>query len=176
MMFSFGPPVGPLGLTAVQVFVGLTVLLVIFENAIVVRNRRKGMASNNITCGEPPSTLGDLIFYQQQEDAAFYVCPAASVYSNVPLDCPIIYCQSNGTFSTPDVATYQSQCAPVKDSQTVVKTSGVITSPNHPGNYFPLLNFTSIAWSIMTPGSNLVFRMEDFDIDATTVLNLICGV
>ncbi|KAL3883034.1 hypothetical protein ACJMK2_029329, partial [Sinanodonta woodiana] len=145
--------------------------------AIVVRNRRRGIGSNNVTCGEPPSTLGDLVLYTKQQDAAFYVCPGEnSIYIDLPLNCPILYCQANRTFSTLENATFQSYCSPVNGSQTVVNTSGTITSPNYPGSYFPTLTNTDFAWSIMTPGSNLVFRIEDFNVDKSTGVVLFCGV
>ncbi|KAL3882842.1 hypothetical protein ACJMK2_029146, partial [Sinanodonta woodiana] len=102
--------------------------------AIDVRNRRRGIGSNNVTCGEPPSTLGDLVLYTKQQDAAFYVCPSEkNIYVDVPLNCPILHCQANGTFSTLENATFQSYCSPVSGRETVVSTSGAITSPNYPG-------------------------------------------
>ncbi|KAL3882949.1 hypothetical protein ACJMK2_029251, partial [Sinanodonta woodiana] len=134
-----------------------------------------GNTPNNATCGKPPNTLGDLILYTQQQDAAFYACAGLSIYVYVPLSCPIIYCQTNGTFSTPDVTAYQSHCAPVNERHTVIGTSGKITSPNYPDNFIPTLSNADIAWSIMTPGTNLVFLIEDFDIDAETVLKFVCG-
>ncbi|KAL3882838.1 hypothetical protein ACJMK2_029142 [Sinanodonta woodiana] len=133
------------------------------------------MGSTNVTCGEPPSTLGDLVLYTQQQNKAFYVCPGASAYAIVPLICPILSCQANGTFSTLADAAFRSRCYPLNTSQTVVNTSGEITSPGYPGNYVPALQNTTAGFTIMTPGANLVFRIEDFDIDSSTLFTLVCG-
>ncbi|KAK3604067.1 hypothetical protein CHS0354_007177 [Potamilus streckersoni] len=168
-VFPVSPPLRPFGLTAVQDLFGITVLLMILQTTIDVINRR----TKKITCGQPPSTLGDLVLYKQQGNAAFYDTPGLNVYFDVPLTCPIIYCQANGTFSTPEFSTNQSVFFPVDEKRLVIDTSGAITTPNYPASY-NLSNGDAI-WSIMTPGTNIVFRIEDFNIDSNSYVQLLCG-
>ncbi|KAK3602887.1 hypothetical protein CHS0354_018749 [Potamilus streckersoni] len=185
-------PLRPVGLTAVQGFIGLTVLFVIFQTTIDVRNKRtwiddtinKGTGDTrnkttddkrkNESCGEPPSSLGTLVLYKHQNGSAFYVCPDRSVYNTVAWPCPIIYCQANGSFSKPDFPTDNTVCFSVAEKRTLFNESGEITSPNYPNNYVPASSNKTISWSIMTPGSNFTFRIEDFDVDSTSVLTIFC--
>ncbi|KAK3602889.1 hypothetical protein CHS0354_018753 [Potamilus streckersoni] len=61
------------------------------------------------------------------------------------------------------------------EKHVLVDTSGDITTPNYPANYNPISINKLIISSIMTPGTNLVFRIEDIDIDSTTQIAFQCA-
>ncbi|KAK3585227.1 hypothetical protein CHS0354_027523 [Potamilus streckersoni] len=133
---------------------------------------------NKRTCDVPPSTIGDFVFIGKQGDAAFYDCPGTDIFRHdLTQTCPIIFCQDNGNYSTPDFVPDLTLCDNLDEKiQVIQSTSGEITSANYPSNYNPASTGSAIAWNILVAGKNLKLKIEDLDIDQNTQLQLLCGL
>ncbi|KAL3847002.1 hypothetical protein ACJMK2_017940 [Sinanodonta woodiana] len=172
MLFPPASPLSPLAFTgvvgAVQGITFLSVISVIIQEIIKKRKQR--------TCQEPPSNIGDFVLIGKQGDAAFYDCPGTDLFQHdFTQTCPIIYCQDNGNYSTPAFQPDLSICYPTDVRYEVIQsTSGEITSPNYPLNYNTSPS-SSTSWNIMVPGKTLKFKVEDFNIDESSVMAFACG-
>ncbi|KAL3847010.1 hypothetical protein ACJMK2_017948 [Sinanodonta woodiana] len=173
MLLQPAPPLSPLAFTgvvgSVQGIALISIISVIIQG--IINKRKQG------TCGEPPNNIGDFVLIGKQGEAAFYDCPGIDVFSHdLTQTCPIIYCQGDGNYSTPVFQPDISKCDSTDVRHEVIQsTSGEITSPNYPSNYNPSPTSTSTVWNIMVPGKNLKFIIEDFDIDQSTQVVLLCG-